>query len=318
MGILGALGRYGVLGMNRRNAEYTLRWNDRSLYPRVDNKLLTKRMCEEAGIPVPRLLACARHHGEVRELRKQLADCAEFALKPARGAMGNGIVVIVAREGHRLLRVGGRWIDGEGLLYHARSIVSGLYSLAGRPDIALVEERLIVHPDLAAIASDGVPDVRVIIYRGVPVMAMTRLPTHASGGRANLHQGALGVGIDLASGVTVHAVQSNRPIGRHPDTGERVIGRLVPGFDEVLAIAVRSADCTGLGYVGADIVVDAHRGPLVLELNARPGLAVQLANRAGLVPRLRAVDEAWRRDLPLEERIAWGREIARRTQRTDA
>lgn len=306
-----ALGRLGVLGINRRNHEYTLRWNRRRFYPRVDDKLLTKRLCEEAGIPVPRLLAVARHHFEVRTLPAQLAGDGSFVLKPAHGAMGNGILVVLDRDGDRLLRPGGRWIVMQDLLYHAASIISGLYALGGQPDAALVEERLEVHPALAEIALQGVPDVRVIVYRGVPVMSMTRLPTRRSGGRANLHQGAVGAGIDLLEGRIVHAVLRHRTVLRHPDTGTELPGRPIPRFDEVLDIAVRASDCTELGYVGADVVVDAERGPMILELNARPGLAVQIANRAGLLPRLRAVDRAWRPDLAVAERIELGRAIAK-------
>ena len=63
--------------------------------------------------------------------------------------------------------------------------------------------------------------------------------------------------------------------------------------------------------------MDALGGPMILELNARPGLAIQLANGAGLRPRLEAVDArlGWpHRDgeqpLPLVERVALGQEIA--------
>lgn len=311
MAIWSALRRTGVLGINRRNAEYTLRWNPRRLYPRVDDKLLTKRLCEEAGIPVPRLIAVAQHHFQIREMLRSLESESSFVLKPARGAMGNGILVVLAREGRRLLRPGGRWVDARELSYHAASIISGLYALGGHSDEALVEERLEVHPELREIATEGVPDLRVIVFRGVPVMAMMRLPTRLSGGRANLHQGALGVGVDLATGTTTHAILRNRPVTVHPDSDERVVGRGVPSFDRALEIAVRTADATELGYVGADVVVDAERGPMILECNARPGLAVQLANRAGLLPRLEGVQRAWRPGLPLAERIELGRSLAR-------
>jgi D-alanine-D-alanine ligase-like ATP-grasp enzyme len=40
----------------------------------------------------------------------------------------------------------------------------------------------------------------------------------------------------------------------------------------------------GLGYLGADIVLDHRQGPLLLEANARPGLAIQIANGQGLLP----------------------------------
>jgi alpha-L-glutamate ligase-like protein len=307
----GLLKRAGILGINRRNVDFTLRWNPRRFYPRVDDKLESKRLCEAAGIPVPRLLAVARHHFEVRRLIARLEAERSFVLKPARGAMGNGILVVLDRKDDRLLRPGGRWIGLGDLLYHAASIISGLYALGGQVDQAIVEERLEVHPAFAGVATEGVPDVRVIVFRGVPIMAMTRLPTRGAGGRANLHQGAVGVGIDIVTGRTTHAIVRNVPVLRHPDTDAPLLDLEIPDFDRILEIAVQASDQTELGYVGADVVVDARRGPVILELNARPGLSVQIANRAGLVPRLEAVERAFRPGLPLPERLALGREIAR-------
>lgn len=310
MRVLDELRRRGVLGINRRNADYTLYWNPRRLYKTVDDKITTKAICEAAGIPSPRLLAIARHHFELRELGLAMERLPSFALKPASGAMGNGIVVVLARDRESFLRPGGRSVALPWLVHHASSILSGLYSLGGQTDAAMVEEKLTVHPEIAAIASDGVPDVRVILYRGVPVMAMTRLPTHQSGGRANLHQGAVGAGVDLSSGRIVHAVLANRYIRNHPDTGEPLVGREIPDFERVLDIAVAAGDQTGLGYIGADVVVDANQGPMILELNARPGLSVQIANRAGLLPRLNAVDEEAGRSRSRAERVALGRDIS--------
>jgi alpha-L-glutamate ligase-like protein len=299
----------GVLGMNRRNADFTLRWNRRRLYPRVDDKLLTKQLCEAAGIPTPRLLAVARHHWELRHFLPALDDCDEFAVKPARGAMGNGILVIAGREGDGFLRASGQPISRSELLYHAASIISGLFALGGQPDAVFAEERLSVHPELREIATDGVPDLRIVVYRGIPLMAMTRLPTHRSRGRANLHQGAVGAGVSLRSGAITHAILGTAAITQHPDTGQPLVGRKLPAFERAVEIAVAATDRTELGYVGADVVVDSRYGPVVLELNARPGLSIQIANRAGLRPRLEYADRCFQPDLPPEERIALGREI---------
>ena len=315
MSVLRGLGRLGILGINRRNAEFVLPHNPRRRYPSVDNKLLTKRICERAGIPTPRLYAVASRFGDLKRLPERLAGRDSFVLKPAHGAMGNGVLVIVERDGDdRFRRAGGQWIDAEALRHHASSILSGLYALGGHPDFAMVEERLEVHPELRSIVRDGVPDLRIVIFRGVPVMAMTRLPTHRSRGRANLHQGAIGAGVDLATGRTTHAVAGTVRVRHHPDTGELVVDRDFPGFATGLEIAVRATDETGLGYVGADVVVDARRGPVILELNARPGLAIQIANQRGLLPRLRAVEAAGPEGLSLSDRIALGREVAGRTQ----
>lgn len=313
-----ALRRAGVLGINARNVLYIQRRNPRRFYPVVDDKLRTKRLCARAGVPTPRLLGAIEHHFELRRLDDIAARNDAFVVKPSRGAMGNGIIVIDGRDGDAFLRSGGRRVTLEDIRFHAAEILSGLYALAGHLDQVLVEERLEVHPAMAEVSSGGVPDVRVVVYRGVPAMSMVRLPTTASAGRANLHQGAVGVGVDLATGRTVHAILAGRPVHEHPDTGLSVLGLRVPSFAEVLRIAVEVGGLTGLGYLGVDVVVDARRGPVVLEANARPGLAVQLANGAGLAPRLDEIERRVRPGMSVEERVALGIEVARRTRREAA
>ena len=306
-----AMRRVGVLGMNERNHEYTMRCNPRHFYPRADDKLETKRLCHAAGIPTARVLGVARFQAQARLLLDNLDDCSTFVLKPARGAMGNGILVVHERRDQDYLLAGGSVVGRDRLAHHMSSILSGMFSLGGKPDVAFAEERLVVHPALARIVTDGVPDIRFVIFQGVPLMAMTRLPTRRSGGCANLHHGAVGAGVDLRSGRTIHAVLSGAVVERHPDSGEPLLGIPMPDFERALEIAVQATTATQLGYVGADVVVDAQHGALVLELNARPGLAIQVANQTGLSPRLAQVAAqgdtmSW----PLADRIKLGREIA--------
>jgi alpha-L-glutamate ligase-like protein len=170
------------------------------------------------------------------------------------------------------------------------NIVSGLFSLGGRPDEALIQQRVLLHPAFERISYQGIGDVRVILYKNVPAMAMLRLPTKMSGGRANLHQGGVGAGVDLETGQTSRAVMRNHIVYRHPDTGESLVGFTVPFWKQVLEMACRVAGAVELGYLGVDIVVDRDEGPLLLEANARPGLAIQIANGRGLVPRLEEIE----------------------------
>ncbi|GIW39639.1 MAG: alpha-L-glutamate ligase-like protein [Candidatus Binatia bacterium] len=299
----------GVLGLNARNATYVLPENPRASYPRVDDKLLTKRLAASAGIPSPELLGVVSYHSELRGLPELLRPLHEFVLKPARGAQGNGILVVTEARDGVFLKSSGRKLRLEQIRQHVSSIISGVFSLRGDWDCCLVEALVRLHPAFADITWQGIPDIRVVVYRGVPVMAMCRLPTRASDGRANLHQGAIGVGIELGSGRAVHAVCLHRSVSRHPDTGAALVGFRVPRWDEVLELAARAADIGGLGYLGVDVVVDERHGPLLLELNARPGLGIQLANREGLEPRLAKVAA-----LPPSELGSWQErcELARR------
>ena len=282
----------GVLGINRRNAEFILPGNPRAFYPRVDDKLLTKQLCEPHGIPVPKTYLVIERQGDLRKFSQLVGDHQQFVIKPCKGAEGRGIVVVAAHDRDHFTDAGGETWTLPELRYHLETLLAGLYSLAGQPDRVLVEQRIIRHPVFEPIAVGGTPDVRVVLYRGVPVMAMVRLPTHASRGRANLHQGAVAAGIDLRTGETFGGVCKDRTITHHPDTHAPIAGVVIPHWLDLLAAAMKLADLLELAYLGVDFVLDADHGPVVLEANARPGLAIQIANRRGLLPRLHQVDAA--------------------------
>jgi alpha-L-glutamate ligase-like protein len=277
------LRRQGVLGINRRNLELLAELNPRRLYPRVDDKVVTKSVCETAGVPVPRTWAVVGRLGDARRLREVVGGRPEFVIKPARGSAGRGVLVIAGTDGDAYRTAGGETIAFPEIRYHLSNILSGLYSLGGRPDRAIVEERIRPHTVFDRLTVGGTPDIRVIVHRGKPVIAMLRLPTRASRGRANLHQGAAAAGIDLQTGRTRGGVCCNRAVEAHPDTGAPIAGVEVPHWPDILALSGRLGAALGLGYVGVDIVLDEVRGPLVLEANARPGLSVQIADRQGVL-----------------------------------
>ena len=297
----------GVLGINRRNAEYTLHHNRRRLYPLVDDKLQTKKLAVTAGIDVPELYGVVETEYQVRHLDDLLKPYSDFAIKPSRGSGGEGILVVSGRTKALYRKIDGMLLGSDELGYHLFNIISGIYSLGGQPDKALIEYRVRFDPVFEAISYLGVPDIRVIVFLGVPVMCMVRLPTRMSGGKANLHQGAIGAGIDIASGTTLSAVWQNNIITEHPDTGNPVTGIQIPLWDRLLHIAARCCELTGLGYIGVDLVLDKDRGPLILELNARPGLSIQIANRAGLLPRLKLVEQHHTGLASLDDRVEFSK-----------
>jgi alpha-L-glutamate ligase-like protein len=243
-------------------------------------------------------------------LEKKLADHPSFVIKPTCGSGGKGVLVIDGRDakGNYLKPSGAALTIGE-VRHHVANILAGLFSLGGQRDRALVEYR--VHPAkvLTAISHQGAPDVRVVMLHGYPVMAMLRAATRESDGRANLHQGALGIGIDLATGRTIRAVHHGRPVTRHPDLDVDLIGVQIPQWEHILEIAVTCQEMTGLGYLGVDVMVDEIRGPLMIEVNARPGLAIQMANGVGLMNRLEPVmlQHGSHPGVPWEDKIAFSK-----------
>ncbi len=285
------LKKSGVVGMNKRNVVLIAQNNQRHLYPLVDNKLKTKIILEEAGIAAPELLGVVKTQGNVRELETFLADKSSFVIKPARGSGGKGILVIDGKEGDVFLKPSGSKVYIQDVRRHASNTLSGLFSLGGNVDVAMIEEMVEFSDVFEGFSYQGVPDIRIIVYKGYPVMAMTRLSTKDSDGKANLHQGAVGVGIDIATGSALKAVQFGRPVLQHPDTGKDLSVFSVPDWRSFLMLAARCYEITSLGYLGADIVLDVNKGPQVLELNARPGLAIQVANGMGLQSRVDRVEK---------------------------
>jgi len=300
----------GVLGLNERNADFITRLNPRRFYPRVDDKALTKELALEAGMAVPDLYGIIEHQGQVRQFAEMVRDLDSFVIKPAQGSGGDGILVVTGRSARKrdsFRLSSGVLISEDELQYHISNIVGGQYSLSGNRDKALIEYCVHFDPVFSELSYQGVPDIRVIVYRGYPAMAMVRLPTRASDGKANLHQGAVGAGVDMSSGVTLNGVLSDEIVEEHPDTGALVAGLQIPEWEFILETSAKGLDVTGLGYLGVDMVIDRGRGPLILEMNARPGLNIQIANGAGLASRIKLIDNCFDADATPAQRAAAAR-----------
>ena len=302
------LASLGIMGMNQRNVNYIGRYNPRKLYPLVDNKLKTKHIAVGAGVTVPKLIGTIQHQHEVGKIAAMVKEWSGFCIKPARGSGGKGILVIMRQENGLFYKPNGSSCTASDLERHISNILAGLFSLGGKPDFVLVEDLIHFDNVFDGYSFEGVPDTRVIIFKGFPVMSMMRLSTASSDGKANLHQGAVGVGICLRTGRALRAVQYNQPIRYHPDTSKDLFDLEVPHWMKLLNLAASCYEMSGLGYIGTDMVLDKLRGPMLLELNARPGLSIQIANAAGLLPRLRQIEKMGKVQMNVDERVAYAME----------
>ena len=285
------------LTKNERNKVY-LRKNTMVGKAVADSKYKTKKLLMKTGVAVPSLIARFKSNNDLEKFRWEDLE-GNFVIKPESGYGGEGIIIIRKRG-----RYAGDWQKMNGdiltsmdLALHCQEILSGKYSLHSMPDKVLVEERIKIHPLFLALTKWGTPDIRVIVYNQVPVMAMFRIPTEKSGGKANLHQGAIGLGIDLATGITTFGVEGGGdPVLRIYDSSKKkyrkVNGIKIPFWKEILETAINCQKAVpSLGFMGVDIVLDKDKGPEVLEINARPGLSIQVCNKAGLRARMEKIDE---------------------------
>lgn len=299
----------GVVGINMRNARYLLPNNPRRLYRLVDDKLQTKALAEARGLSVPETYGVIRTPRDAVRFEQHVAGKGAFVIKPARGSGGKGVLVLDETRNGCYYKPSGAELTVGDVRHHISNILAGMFSLGGNRDCALIEYRVQPAELLTKISYQGAPDIRLVMLHGYPVMAMLRAATRESDGRANLHQGALGIGIDLATGRTVRAVHHGRPVTHHPDLGHELIGLQFPDWDKILEIAVTCQEMTGLGYLGVDLMLDETLGPLMIEVNARPGLAIQMANGVGLLKRLEPVVQ-YHQDHPeatCEDKIAYAK-----------
>ena len=236
-----------ILGLNYRNHLYLSRYNSRRGREIADSKFLTKKLLRRHKLPHPRLLAYLDSADGLAEFDwNKLTE--NFVIKPASGYAGEGIVLVRKRIGKDEVRfqlMDGSIVTLDDLKLHILDILSGRFDKYDLPGAAMIEDRVKKHPRFKRYAYQGTPDIRVIVFNKVPVMAMLRLPTPESRGRANLHQGALGVGIDLSTGITTTAVHWDKPIRAMPSNPSnpsvtlKLNGLRIPWWDQILELAIQ-------------------------------------------------------------------------------
>jgi len=290
-----------ILGLNRRNQEYVRPYNSPSAKRIADNKILTKQVLSREGINTPSVYKLIKNKKQLKFLDWDSLP-RSFVIKPNQGTGGNGIIVFYGKKKgeNSWIRPNGTTMSQKDITLHIENILEGRFSMGDRSDIAIIEERVRTDPLLKQYSYKGVPDIRIICFNGVPIMAMTRIPTKRSNGTANLHSGAICTGLDISTGITTYSMQMNTK-SIFSDTYEgieyttdlkenkKLSGIQIPDWDEILTIALKCQKASKLGYVGVDIAIDMEKGPVVFELNARPGLGIQVANQAGLRWRLEKI-----------------------------
>lgn len=277
-----------VLGRNERYLRYIRPYNLKRSIQIADDKVLTKKILSRAEIPVPKLIKVIKSRAQLNKFNFSSLP-KSFVIKPVKGVRGGGVTIIYNRgKDGRWIGSGNQRFTEEDLKSLIQDILDGRYSLFNEPDRVLIEERVRPHKGFKYYSYKGAPDIRVLIFNSIPVMSYVRLPTKESNGRANLDLGAIGAGIDMAVGKTTYAIiGKSTPIEYVPNTNLPLSGLKIPYWDRILRYTCEASKMTGLGFGAVDFLIDEDKGPIIVELNARPGLSIQLANEDGLRWRLK-------------------------------
>ncbi len=276
-----------ILGINARNKAIIYTQNDIQDYHLADDKIKTKEILDQYDIPNADLYGCAHQLAELIPLWEKVKKYDQMAIKPACGSGGGGIWVI--KKQNNVWCKNGQSITEEMIITHMANILMGIFSL-NDTDAVLVEKLIVSHKFFTKIYASGVPDIRIILLRDQLLMAMLRMPTKESDGKANLHMGGIGVGIDVESGELKEVFDGRQYRTNHPDSKHQISGLTIPYWEQIKSIALDTSKAFPLNYLGIDIVLDQYAGPYVLEINVRPGLAIQIVNKAGLKDKIESLN----------------------------
>ncbi|MBS8121842.1 tyrosine/phenylalanine carboxypeptidase domain-containing protein [Candidatus Vampirococcus lugosii] len=313
----------GILGINSRNLQYIKKFNPKKVTRLADNKQKTKNFLKERGIPVPQTYGIISNRSQLYDFDFAKMPSKNFVVKPNKGSKGKGIYIvkyidelknqlknsgenIVSKKNNFLksflgfdlkskfdyhYKTGGEIISDDVLRRYLVDILDGRYSITFGQDKILVEEKLNPGINFRKYCRHGLADIRVIVFNLIPVAAMIRVPTAESGGKANIAQGGVGLGVEVGSG-KVKSMYFKKEIFTKSFPGEYadIYNKKVPFWNDILMYSSEIQYFVNLGYLALDWVV-TDDGPKLLEINARAGLEVQSASVLKLRNRLEKISD---------------------------
>lgn len=280
---------YWLLWQNARNLDYIREYNTKFAKRLADSKLKTKDFLKAKWVSIPETLFVFKKH---EELSLEIFDNLEapFVVKPNGGFWGKWILIFNKKDASwNYITNTNKVYNKKELLDHFSDILDWFYSLSWNRDKVVVEKKIELWEEIELLWKYWLPDIRVITFNMVPIMAMLRVPTAESHGKANLHAWACWVWIDIWTWKLTYITKHSKIVKSVPGIWD-VRGIEIPDWDKILTLAVKVQQITNIWYLGCDIVLDKKDGPLLLEMNIRPWLEVQVANMSPLKDRLERVE----------------------------
>src|SRR3989344_6496896 len=160
----------GILGMNARNLLYIGRYNSKASKRFADDKLFTKNYLSSRGLGVAKIFHVIKNYNELRFFNPDSLP-KSFVIKPNRGYGGEGIIVIKDRTHKKFIEVSDETYTWEDMYRHITAILDGQYAISGLHDQVIIEERLEAAEYLKPYLEVGLPDIRIIVFNYVPIIA---------------------------------------------------------------------------------------------------------------------------------------------------
>jgi len=251
---------YWLLGQNARNLNYILEHNDEDSKILADSKLKTKDFLSKKWISVSPSIAIVKDIIELDSF-DFFSLPLPFVIKPNQWYWGKWIIIIDKIEDEFFI-----WNDNTkysqlDLKKHSEEILQWFYSLSWNRDKVIFERKIVLHHSIELLWKFWLPDVRIIVFNLVPVMAMLRVPTQNSKWKANLHMWACWVWIDIWTWKLTNINQFGKSIKSIPWIWD-VRNIELPFWQEILLLASKVQNVTSIWYVWCDIVLDDIKWPI--------------------------------------------------------
>lgn len=292
-----------ILWLNARNLLYIKPFNPKKNIRLANNKLKTKIFLEKREIPFPQTYGTIRNQSDLDNFSFGALPHHTFVIKPTHGSKGKGILIVkktTDEEGSHHYHVSNDTdkepITEKEIKNHISDIIDGKYTISNKRDTALIEEKLLPSSSFQQFCEWWLADIRVIVSNLVPVAAMLRVPTQASGGKANLAQGWVAMGIDIATwAITTLYYNNKRYTNYFPKPFAHLKGTKIEFRNTLLTYSSQIQLYVNLGYLALDWVI-TDDGPKLLEINARAGLEIQNVSGLWLKQRLDRISKLDIRD----------------------
>ncbi|NUT01075.1 MAG: hypothetical protein HOP96_08885 [Sphingomonas sp.] len=273
-GGMGLARNYITRGETKRGAYRILKQARRSATPLVDKEGFASRCAERQVAALPVLLSV--HGGELRGPIESPDDlpAADLFVKPVRGRGGRGAERWDFAGDRTYRREDGQTLTAGQFLERLRAL--------SRWEPFLVQRRAENHPALKDLSNGALNTIRILscldeLERPEVIAAVFRMAVGSNRTVDNVHAGGLAAAVDLGTGRLMQATNLGVDarlgwLDRHPDTGGRITGRILPMWDEVCDLIERAHRVFGDWVViGWDVAIMADR-PRLVEGNSGPDI----------------------------------------------
>jgi len=324
---------FWILGNNARNLLYIKKFNDKKAIRLANNKLETKNFLSERGIPFAKTYWIISNRNELYDFDFSYLPKKTFVIKPNQWSKWEWILIVknvtkkemiynnknnniinkfekrrtrhipyktIPNNKSEIYHIWNREINDPTFRRYLLDIIDWKYSMTMWNDKVIIEEKLNPWELFKDFCERWLADIRVVVFNLVPIATMIRVPTKYSGGKANLAQWWLGLGIDIGSGKITSMSRKNKIYTRKfPKEFAHFFGKQIPYRKDILFLSSKAQYYVNLGYLALDRVI-TNEWPKLLEINARAGLEVQKVTNTPLEKILWKIE-----DLKIQDPEKW-------------